>query len=136
MNKSIYVIIIIIALGTLYFLIPGEESQAETLEEGIELAKEQDKLVFLYVTSDWCTYCSVIEQEFARSEEFRNIIKEHFIWVTLDFDRNPAVVSQFNLRGTPAIIILDQNGKPITGMLGYPPGGVSDVISMLKEALR
>lgn len=136
MNKSVYIILIIIVLGALYLLAPKGETQADTLEDGIKLAREQDKLIFLYINADWCTYCRLIEQEFTRSEEFQKIIDDNFIWVTLDFEENLALARRFGLRGPPAMIVLDQNGEAITGIPGYPPGGVSDVIFMLREALK
>lgn len=136
MNKLVYLAVIVILLGMVYFLTPKGQSQAETLEEGIALAKEQDKLVFLYINAPWCTYCPLLEEEFAQSGEFQQIIDEHYIWVTLDFDRNLALAQQFGLRGPPAMIVFDQNGNVITGIPGYPPNGVQDVITMLKEASK
>ncbi len=135
MNKVVYLPIIIIILGAAYLMIPEEKGQAQTLEEGMQLAKEQDKLVFLYINASWCTYCRMLEQQFSQSEEFQQVIEEHYIWVTLDFERNLALAQRFGLRGPPAMIILDQEGNAITGIPGYPPNGVQDVIAMLREAL-
>lgn len=136
MNKSVYLIIIVVVLGAIYILIPGGESQADTLEEGIRLAREQDKLIFLYVNGDWCTYCSLLETQFSQSEKFQNLIDEHYIWVTLAFEKNPTIVRRFKLRGPPALFVLDQDGSLIMEIIGYPPHGISDVIFMLEEALR
>ena len=136
MNKSVYLIFIIIVLGALYVFTPKGDTTAETLEDGIVLAKEQDKLVFLYINAVWCGYCRQIEREFAQSQEFNDIIGKNYIWVTLDFDENLTLARQYGLKGPPAMIVLDQDGQPITGIPGYPPGGVLDVIAMLKEALK
>lgn len=136
MNKSVYLVLIIIVLGALYVFAPKGDTSATTLEEGIALAKEQDKLIFLYFTADWCGYCRQIEREYAQSQEFKDIIEEHYIWVTLDFEENLTYARQLGLKGPPAMIVLDQNGKPITGIPGYPPAGVLDVIAMLEEASK
>lgn len=137
MNKAVYLLFaVILMIGALYLFSPQEQAQAMSLEEGIRLAREQNKLIFLYVTADWCGYCRLLDQEFKESEEFKKIIGEHYVWVTLDFDENPTVVSRFRLQGPPALIILDQNGEGITGIPGYPPNGVEDIILMLKEALK
>lgn len=136
MNKLVYVAVIIILLGMVYFFTPKGQSQAETLDDGIRLAQEQDKLVFLYINSKWCTYCRLLEQQFAQSSEFKQLIEEHYIWVTLDFDQNLALAQQLGLRGPPAMIIIDKNRTVLTGIPGYPPNGVQDVIAMLKEASK
>ncbi len=136
MNKLVYVMIIIIALGVIYVAIPEQKTDAKTLDEGIALAKEQNKLVFLYINAEWCGYCRLLEKEFSESEEFQRIIDEHYVQVILDFDKNPDLVRRFNLKGPPAMIILDGNGNVITGIPGYPPNGVKDVIMVLNEALR
>ena len=139
MNSKVYILIVIVALGAIYLLVPREQfhkSDAETIEEGVELAREQNKLIFLYINADWCTYCRLIEKEFGESEEFQQIMDEHYIWVTLDFNENPALVSRFNLQGPPAMIVLKQNGEALVGIPGYPPNGVLDVIAMLKEASK
>jgi thioredoxin-related protein len=136
MNKSVYLIIILGVLGAIYILMPNEESQAQSLEDGIKLARDQDKLIFLYVNGEWCTYCKLLESQFSQSEEFQNLVDDHYIWVTLAFEKNPTIVRRFNLRGPPALFVLDQNGSLIMEIIGYPPHGVSDVIFMLEEALR
>jgi thioredoxin 1 len=144
MNKAAYLIIVVVALGLIYYIIPEQESKAETktdiqvetLEEGIELARKENKLVFLYINSESCSYCRILEKQFAESEEFQKIIDQYYIWVTLDFQRNPAIVARFRLQGSPAMIIIDQNDEPVFGIPGYPPRGVVDVIAMLKEAVK
>ena len=134
-NKTIYFVGIIIILAAIYLLVPGSQSEASSVEEGIRLAREQDKLIFLYINSRDCTYCRLLEQQFGQSEEFQQIIEENYIWVTIDFLQNLSIARRFGLSGPPAMIILDQNGTAISGIPGYPPGGIQDVIAMLKEAL-
>lgn len=138
MNKLIYLLVIIVLLGAVYLLAPEQDhqSQAGSIEEGIVLAREQNKMIFLYITADWCTYCHVIEKEFTESEKFQQIMDEHYIWVTLDFDKNPTLMSNLGLRGPPAFIVLDQSGDIIAGIPGYPPNGIRDVNTMLEEALQ
>ncbi|MGD2249733.1 MAG: thioredoxin family protein [Candidatus Methanofastidiosia archaeon] len=138
MNKLVYLIVVVVALGALYYLIPSQEgtyteTQAQTLEEAIQMAKEQDKLVFVYINSQNCPYCRKMEKEFDKSDEFKKIIDEQFVWVTLDFLENPGLVRKYNLQGPPVIIVMDQNGEAITGMLGYPPNGIEEVIKMIEE---
>ncbi|MBU6996993.1 MAG: thioredoxin family protein [Theionarchaea archaeon] len=136
MNKLVYLSIIIIALGAVYFLFPQEQSsstEVTTLEEAVLMAREENKLVFLYINSQNCPYCRMLEEEFSESEEFQRVIHEEYIWITLDFTKNLNLARRFGLQGPPAMIILDQNGTAITGIPGYPPEGVRDVIAMLKE---
>lgn len=137
MNKIMYLFIVVIALAALYYIVPGSEQELETeattLEDGVRLAREQDKLVFLYINAKTCVYCRQIEKEFAESEEFQQIVEQSYIWVTLDFQQNYTLARRFGLQGPPAMIVLDQNGTAITGIPGYPPRGVLDVIDMLKE---
>jgi thioredoxin-related protein len=141
MNKLVYLVIVVVALGALYYVIPQDgshtepptETQAQTLEEAIQMANEQDKLVFVYINSTNCPYCRMMEKEFDQSDEFKKIIGEQFVWVTLDFQKNLDLVRKYNLQGSPVIIIMDQNGEPITGMIGYPPNGIEDVIKMIEE---
>lgn len=104
-------------------------------EEAVNLSKSSSKPIILFFTgSDWCGWCTKLEQESLDTPDFARAAGDKFIFVKLDFPLNttlpPHIASQnkelqkkFNIRGFPAIVILESKNQSQIGATGYRPGG-------------
>ncbi len=90
-------------------------------------------LVLFFTGSDWCMWCTKLEQEALDKPEFAHLAANKFVFVKLDFPMrqtiNPQLASQndqlkkkYGITGFPSVIIADANGNRI-GATGYRPGG-------------
>lgn len=113
-------------------------------EKALEQAKSSSKNVILFFTgSDWCGWCTRLEEEVLNTSEFAQLAGQQFIFVKLDFPLNtpidPTVAAQnkelrkrFDVRSFPTIFVLDENGKQI-GSTGYRQGGAKEYYNHLMK---
>ncbi len=70
--------------------------------------------------ADWCQPCHILSpivQQIAKSYQGRlRVIK-------IDVDRNPAIASQYAIRGIPTLILFN-NGKPVWRQAGVVPENI------------
>ncbi len=58
-------------------------------EEAFELAKKENKPIFLSIGYSTCHWCHVMEQESFEDEEIAKILNEHFIAIKVDREERP-----------------------------------------------
>jgi len=97
-------------------------------------AASTGKPVILFFTgSDWCGWCSKLDSEVLETDEFARLVGDKFIFVKVDFPlykpqdpqltaANKALQEKYDVRGFPALIIVDKTGRQI-GVTGYRAGG-------------
>lgn len=113
------------------------ESNAQ-LDQFLEQAKEQKKLVLLDFYADWCISCKEMEvNTFANSEVNRDL--QNFVLLQADVTKNSAdnqaLLKRFGLFGPPGILFFDLNSieQKDQRVIGYmPPQRFSE---RLKKAL-
>jgi len=98
-------------------------------EEAFELAREQDKLVFLSVGYSTCHWCHVMAHESFENAKVAEVLNHHFINVKLDREERPDIdalyMSYLQLTtgqgGWPMSLWLDPGGDPVFGGTYFPP---------------
>lgn len=103
-------------------------------EDAVMQAKRENKPLLLFFTgSDWCGWCHKLENEALSTTEFADAANDQFVFVLVDFPlktaqdgnikkQNQQLQKDFDVKGYPAIILLDPNNQQI-GNTGYRPGG-------------
>lgn len=106
----------------------------QNYEKAFEQAKSTSKPLLLFFTgSDWCGWCTRLEEEVLNTPEFAEISDQHFIFVRLDFplynpiesqiaSQNKELRKKFDVRSFPMIILIDEN-QSLIGSTGYRAGG-------------
>lgn len=91
------------------------------VEQAFEIAKKENKPLFLYWGAVWCPYCSRIKSSVFQSREFI-ALSELFVPFYLDGDTEQAqtVGERFGVKGYPTMIVLNPAGEEITRI----PGGI------------
>ena len=88
-------------------------------EQGMDLAKSQNKHVFLYFHADWCTYCTKLKTTTFRDAAVLKYLKENFINIEVDTDKNQALATQWKVRGLPTLWFLKPDNSKISSIPGY-----------------
>ena len=87
-------------------------------------SSQEDKPVLLYLNADWCGYCRKMEAETFTDPEVLKELGDAFLWVKLDGDVDSdgqRFKSKFNVRGYPAIFLLDSEENELDRIAGYLP---------------
>ena len=92
-----------------------------SVKAGFELARSENKPVYLYWGAVWCPPCQEIKHTVFKSKRFI-ALAELFIPIYLDgdTDRAQAWGEKFGVKGYPTMIIFDPEGQEVTRL----PGGI------------
>ncbi|MHC4068723.1 MAG: thioredoxin domain-containing protein [Planctomycetota bacterium] len=97
--------------------------------EAFEIAKQQDKPIFLSIGYSTCHWCHVMEHESFENKRIADIMNEHFICIKVDREQRPdidkvymdAVQMMTGTGGWPLSVFLTPDGKPFYGGTYFPP---------------
>ena len=89
-------------------------------EEALELARQQNKPIFLSVGYSTCYWCHVMERESFENEAVAAVLNEHYIAVKVDREQHPDIDEQYLLAtqfvtgrsGWPNSVWLTPDGRP------------------------
>ncbi len=95
-------------------------AETETLwrteyDEALALAAEQDRPVLLRFTAEWCVPCQVMDKSVFPDRNVKAALAEHAVPVKIDIDeaRNADVARRYGIRGIPALLLVDADGKEL-----------------------
>ena len=100
-------------------------------EEALELARKEQKPIFLSIGYSACHWCHVMERESFENEEIAAYMSEHFICIKVDREERPdlddiymnAVQKLTGSGGWPMSVWLTPDLKPFYGGTYFPPTG-------------
>jgi thioredoxin-related protein len=87
--------------------------------DGMALAKEQKKKVFLYFWADWCSYCEKMEKDTLSKKAVARILNTDFISIKVNSEADQQLASQYFVRGLPTTWFLTESGAKISNLPGY-----------------
>lgn len=92
----------------------------ESFREAIYKAKENDKLVFIYVGSDNCDICERLNRVFS-NQQVADYYNEHFINLKIDPEniRNNMRLTSWGVSKVPTMIFMNKRKKIIYKTDGY-----------------
>ena len=116
--------------------------------EAFELAKSEDKPIFLSVGYSTCHWCHVMERESFENESIAKQLNRDFVPVKVDREERPdvddvymtAVQTMTGAGGWPMSLFLTPDGRPFYGGTYYPPDdrygrpGFPSVLSAVADA--
>ncbi|MFO0843233.1 MAG: thioredoxin domain-containing protein [Gemmataceae bacterium] len=119
-------------------------------EEAFQLAKKENKLVFLSIGYSSCHWCHVMEKESFANDEVAKFLNKHFVCIKVDREERPDVDQIYMASvqmmaghgGWPMSVFLTPDLRPFTGGTYFPPDdrygrpGFLRVLHMIAEAWR
>ena len=125
MKKTI--LLSIIALAGLAFVAPKTTPNAQVefktlpLEEVLKIATEQNKHVFVDVSTSWCGWCKKMKANTYTNPSVIAHLNKKYINVSIDAEKGdgPMVAKKYRVKGYPTQLILDENGVMLSKNVGY-----------------
>jgi thioredoxin-related protein len=126
---SAFLILVVSACGS------SDEKTSRTVnwlnyDDGITLAKQEEKKIFLNFHADWCTYCKKMEKTTFRDIAVLDYLDENYVAIHVDADEEKDLVKKYGVSGLPSNWFIRENEEPITYMPGYL--GPEQLLSILK----
>ncbi len=84
-------------------------------------AVEQDKPIFLLITSSWCQWCHLLDETTLSEETIITILNRDYIPIRVDSDLRPDVNQRYNQNGWPSVVLLSTEGEILWGGVYVPP---------------
>ena len=88
-------------------------------------AGEENKLVFIDVYTDWCSYCHKLDKEVYTDESVISYFERHFLNVKFDAESEFGYpkAQQFSVTGYPTLLFLTDKGQVFEEIEGFVPAG-------------
>jgi len=92
-----------------------------TWNEALQLAKEQNKPVFLDLSTSWCGYCKRMKANVYTDAEVAGYYNSTFINVSVDTEKGEGIqlAQKYGVRGYPTFVFLNPDGSLAKQSSGY-----------------
>jgi thioredoxin-related protein len=87
--------------------------------EGMALARDFDKPVFIHFTASWCKWCKKMKNETYMDPEVIRFMDENFVAVMVDTEKLPTLARKYGVESLPTLWFLDSQGNGLTNIQGY-----------------
>jgi len=93
----------------------GLQFRKNTFSEALQIAKKENKLIFLYFNTTWCGPCIELKMTTFRSKAVAELFNSSFINISVNGEKGdgPALVNKYKVRGYPSYIFLNSEGKVV-----------------------
>ena len=122
------IIIALIGLATsLAFILPNQNSNdgisfsTSSLTESIADAKENNKKVFIDISTSWCGYCKKMKSKTYTNKDVGDVMNEAYVNITIDAEKGegPTIAKKYGVNAYPTQVILDGDGNLVAKNVGY-----------------
>jgi thioredoxin-related protein len=126
--------VMVVVLSLVLLGCPGHSSAANitwySYDQGLAIAKEKHKKIYINFYADWCGYCKKMEKETFVDNDIARFLNENFIPVRLNSDKEQELSKKYSVRGLPTSLFLSETGETIGSQPGYM--GPKDFMTVLK----
>jgi thiol:disulfide interchange protein len=93
-----------------------------SFEEALERARAENKLVFVDVYADWCTWCTKMDEDVFVDPRVQKALLE-FVPIKVDTEKGGgrAVANRYRVAGLPAYLVVNGEGELVGRFDGYLP---------------
>ncbi len=150
------VVVALIAVGVAVFLTTSGETRPDvppaaaikwhSFDEGVALARQENKKLLVDVYTDWCVWCKKMDKDVYTNGAVSQSMASNFIAVKLNAESEKGVtfnggsINETSLAGSmgvtgyPTVVFLDPGAKPITKISGYmEPKEFASVLRFIGE---
>ena len=101
------------------------------MEAAKQKAADENKLILIHFTADWCGGCQQLEQFVFNNISLIGAIESQVIPVKIDVDLHPDLVEKYNVKGIPFDVTTNANGDVVTQRRS--PASRDDYMSMISQ---
>lgn len=94
-----------------------------SLEEALEQAKKQDKLVFIDFWTTWCGWCKKLDHDTYTDPKVIAALNEHYVCLSIDAESKlgAPIARRYSVNGYPTLLFLTTDGLVRERVAGYKP---------------
>jgi protein disulfide-isomerase len=150
-NKFIALLTVVTIQTCLLFASDGQSKGSikwfTNYDEAVKQARTASQPLLMFFTgSDWCGWCTKIEEEAFNTKEFAETSGNKFVFLKLDFPlysaqdpqikaQNKELQQKFNVRSFPTVVLFDAQQNQQIGTTGYRAGGGKQYGNYLNQML-
>lgn len=92
-----------------------------SLKKAKEIAKKENKLLFVDNYATWCGPCKKLDATVFKDAEVAKYFNENFINVKIDVEKGegPAIQKQYKINSVPTLLFMDHNGTVKQRAIGF-----------------
>lgn len=147
MKNIIYIAVVVIAGFTIHsFMNPQTDFTADKKEgikfhrgnwkEAVEIAKKENKLIFLDIYATWCGPCKRLKSTTFSNSHVGKYFNANFINVSLDGEVGDGEIlaNQYRISGYPTLLFINKDGNIVVKDDGYMDA--DDLLALAKSTAR
>lgn len=99
-------------------------------------AASESKLIFLYLSTPWCTPCVEVERELFVNDTIAALLNNQYVPIEVDGDRYPNVSERYSLGGYPSCVILTPDLRLLGGTVRVPADSLQLLLERVNDTWR
>jgi thioredoxin-related protein len=104
-------------------------------DEGMARGREEGKKIYINFYSDLCRYCEAMERETFVDPSVVSFLRENFIAIRVNSDREKKIAADFRVRGLPDSWFMAETGRVIGHRPGFiPPTMFFKILQSVQKA--
>lgn len=133
MKKGIIVLIVALISTTLFS--QGIKFEDGSLNEAIEKAKQENKIVFVDCYTTWCGPCKWMSKEIFTNKEVGDYFNQNFVNLKINMEKGegPGIGKLYNVVNFPTMLFIDTEGTLLHRIVGGKQ--VDELIGEAQNAL-
>ena len=93
-----------------------------SFEEALDLAKKENKMVFVNATTEWCRPCRLMSMRVFTLNRVADFFNQNFICLYIDFEKHPAASdlrTRHEVRAFPTFLFINGDGELVYKSSGF-----------------
>ena len=103
-------------------------------EAAFRKAREQDKVVMLYLGAFWCGFCHRMDETSFSDDDVIVLLNAFFIPVRVENAQRPDIDIRYNQNGWPTIVFMVSNGNRLATLNYLPPEEFANMLVRVRAA--
>jgi len=105
----------------------------DTCDAALKQGRSNDKVTVVYFSASWCGWCQkMLADSFTDARV--QALADQFTWAKVDIDQRQRLAAMFNVRGVPALRLLNAQGELLHQTSGYlPPAKLAKMLDEYKD---
>ncbi|MBC7797758.1 MAG: thioredoxin family protein [Pyrinomonadaceae bacterium] len=88
---------------------------ADDLKAAVAKAAKENKRIILDVGGEWCSWCRLMDNYFAKNVELTKLREDNFVWLKVNFspenENKEFLASYPEVKGYPHLFVLEKDGE-------------------------